>query len=143
MRQQQWVAGAAEVAAGGESVAVLKGQVGPGRAEDVSTAVQCEPGAGHDLDFAADRDGVEEPDGGIDVGFVVERSGGPVFGPAVFVGVLGRLHLEARAVTEHDFGEPGGVGARQDRSPEAVSNQSGQIAAVVQVGMGDDHGVNG
>lgn len=142
-RQQQWMAGAAEVAAGGEGVAVLEGQVGPGGAEDVPTAMQHEPGAGHDLGLAADLDGVEELDGGVDVGLVVERFGGPVLGPAVFVGVLGRFHLEARAVPEHDLGEPGGVGGGQDRSWEAVPDQSGQIAAVVQVGMGDDHGVDG
>ena len=72
------MAGAAEVAARGEGVAVFEGQVGPGGAEDVPTAVQDEPGAGHDLDLAADLDGVEEPDGGVDIGLVVERFGGPV-----------------------------------------------------------------
>ncbi|WP_392757973.1 hypothetical protein [Streptomyces sp. LN590] len=39
-RQQQRVAEAPEISAGGQSVAVLQGQVGPGRAEDVSTVVQ-------------------------------------------------------------------------------------------------------
>lgn len=137
------MAGAAEVAARGEGVAVFEGQVGPGRAEDVPTVMQNEPGAGHDLDLAACLHGVEEPDGGVDIGLVVERFGGPVLGPAVFVGVPGRLHLEARAVPEHDLREPGGVGGGQDRSSEAVPHQSGQIATVVQVGMGDDHGVDG
>lgn len=141
-RQQQRVPRAAQVTGGGQGGAVLQRQVGPCRAEDVSAVVECEPGAGHDLHVLADGHGVEERQGLLDVRVVVERFGRAVLGPAVCVGVPGGLHLEPRAVAQHDPGEPGGVGAGQDRSPESLPHQAGQIAAVVQVGMGDDHGVH-
>ncbi|WP_371675427.1 hypothetical protein [Streptomyces sp. NBC_01276] len=128
-------AGAAEVAADGEGVAVLQGQVRPGGAEDVTAVVQHQLRTGDDLDLAAHRYRIEVLDRVVDVVIVVERLGRPVLGPAVLVGVLGRFPLQAGAVAEHDLGEAGGVGAGQDRSAKAVPDQSRQVSAVVQVGV--------
>ncbi len=140
--QQKWVPRAAEVAADGEGVPVLQGQVGPGRAEDVAAVVQRQLRARHDVDLAAHRHGVEELHRVVDIVIVVERLGGPVLGPAVPVGVLGGLHLQAGAVTEHDLGEPGGGGGGQDRPTKAVPDQARQVPAVVQVGVRHDDRVD-
>ncbi|MGW6914195.1 hypothetical protein ACWGB8_10290 [Kitasatospora sp. NPDC054939] len=72
-RAQQRMDGSAEVAARGEGVAVLQGQVDPHGAEYVPGAVQPEPDSRRDLRVAAQGDRVEHAQGVLDVLVVVEQ----------------------------------------------------------------------
>ena len=54
---------------------------------------------------------------------------------------LGELHLELGRVEQHEPGELGGRRGAHDRAPEALVDEQRQQAAVVEVGVGEDDGV--
>ena len=58
------------------------------------------------------------------------------------VGVLRLLFLQVRAVPEQDLAQVAGGRRGVDRPPEPVAHQRRQPAAVVEVGMTDDHRVD-
>lgn len=51
--------------------------------------------------------------------------------------------LQVRDVAEHDRGELGGVARARHASTEPVLDEAGQVAGVIQVGMGQEHVVEG
>jgi len=53
--------------------------------------------------------------------------------------VLGFLGQQPGAVAEHDLGQFGRVRRGQHRAGEALAGQRGQVPAVIQMGMGQDH----
>jgi hypothetical protein len=84
---------------------------------------------------------------GLDVGdrgvvFGVQRHRGVVLGPAMGVGVLGVLREQPGTVPQDDLGQLGGVAGRDHRPGKALPRQRGQVSAVVEVRMGEDHGID-
>ena len=77
---------------------------------------------------------VERPDG---VGLGVEREGRGVLGVAPPVGPCRLLLVEVAGVGQHDAGQLGRAGRAPHRSPEAVAHEGRQVAAVVDVGVGE------
>ncbi len=69
---------------------------------------------------------------------VVEGFGLRVPGEALLARPRGVLVLQLRAVAQDDRDELGGVGGAVDRSVEAVAHERRQVAAVVEVGVGED-----
>ena len=55
----------------------------------------------------------------------------------------GVLLLEVCAVAQHDRGQVGGVAGADDATVEAVDDEPRQVAAVVEVGVRQQHGVEG
>jgi len=56
--------------------------------------------------------------------------------------VVRLLLQEVGTVTQDDLGRPGGVLSGEHRPLEAVSDRAGEVAAVVQVGVGEHHGMD-
>ncbi|MNC25624.1 hypothetical protein D3C75_737210 [compost metagenome] len=138
-------AGIAEVAgehqAAGQAV-VVHLQVDDGRAEDVSGVVE-----GH-LDATCHFHGLPvhhwptQREGQFGIGLGVQRlHQGFVLACAPLVFPLGVAFLDVRRVHQHQLQQfTGGIG-RVDRSAIALSRQPRQQAAVVDVGVGDHHGI--
>ena len=61
---------------------------------------------------------------------------------AMFVEPLQISRLDARGVGEHDLAEITRREGRVDVSLETVARERGKVAAVVDVGVGEDHGVD-
>jgi hypothetical protein len=57
---------------------------------------------------------------------------------AFLVDELGVVFLDVTGIPQHDIGQAGGGGGGEDRTCEAALDQVGQVAAVVNVGMGQD-----
>lgn len=73
----------------------------------------------------------------------VERQGWIVLGVVVLVGVPRVFFLDSGGVGEDNRAQVLGGRGTEDPAPEALSDQPGQIPAVVQVGMGQNDRVYG
>ena len=73
------------------------------------------------------------------IGLGVERLGRLVLGEALLVGIGGFFLLQLGRVEQHDAEQVGGGSVQRDAAPEAVVHQLGQVAAVVDVGVGEDN----
>jgi hypothetical protein len=111
-------------------------------AEDMAGAVPGGSKPRGDVDLGVEIDGGEALGRGPRVGLGVERPGRMVLGEAGAVGVGGVLLLEVATVGQHDPGERAGAPRREDVAPEAVPHERGEVAGVVEVRMGDEHGVD-
>ncbi len=76
------------------------------------------------------------------VGRGVERKGRTVPGRSPVRGVPGFLLLQVAAVGEEQLAQVRGAVGGDDRPGEPVPHQRGHVAGVVQVRMGQDHGVD-
>ena len=108
------------------------------RSEDVPGAGEARMHPAAQVEVAVEGDVVEQRQGALDVGLVVERQWRIVLGIAAPCGVAGLVHLQVRRVAQHDGGEFAGLGRAVDASVEAVLDQGGNVATVVHVGMGDE-----
>ena len=72
----------------------------------------------------------------------IERQGGLVLGEAMAVGEFGVLFLQVPGVGQQDRAEVGGRLRAEDGSSEAALDQQRQLAGVVEMGMGEDDGVD-
>jgi hypothetical protein len=137
--------GAAEVAAGGDGArppAAVEREPGPGGAEDVPAVVQGEPDPrahGHLVPGLGRGDQPHRP---VHVLLGVQGQRRVVLGPAVGVRVPGLLGQQPGAVPQHDLGQLRRVRGGQHPAGEALPHQRGQVAAVVQVGVGQHHRVD-
>jgi hypothetical protein len=77
------------------------------------------------------------------VALVEERESRVVSGIAAAVGAFGILLLDAGCVDEHDLGEVAGCRGAKDRAPESIADEARDIAAVVNVGVGEEDSING
>ena len=75
------------------------------------------------------------------IGHRVQRLGRRVLGVAVAVGERGLLLLQVGAVAQHHLGQPAGARRGPHRPAVAGPHQRRQPAAVVEVGVGEDHRV--
>ena len=66
-----------------------------------------------------------------------------VLGEAALVGEASLLLLDVGGVRQEDRGQFTRVAGREDRSAISVADQPGEPTAVVDVGVGDDDGVDG
>ncbi len=71
----------------------------------------------------------------------IERQRRLVLGEAVAVGELGVLLLQIAAVGQQDLAQIGGGLGRDHLALEAVLDQQRQIAGMIEMGMGQEHGV--
>ncbi len=118
------------------------GQLDHGRAEDVARVEEADRSRSAEVEGLIVGDLLDERHGGLDVLRGVERDDRVVHGPPL-LGVAppleGRvLFLDVRGVHERDGQDVGRGGRRQDRSGEALGDETGNEAAVVQVGMGEE-----
>jgi len=75
------------------------------------------------------------------VGFGVQRQGRLVLRKAAAIGIFGLLLLQARTVREQDAAQLERRPGTPDLSGEAVANEQRKIAAVIDVGVREDHPV--
>ncbi|GAA2592044.1 hypothetical protein GCM10009863_01250 [Streptomyces axinellae] len=134
--------GPAQVSARGQGVPVLQCQVHPGRSENVAGVFQAQVGVLVDLGDCPRFDRLEQVQRAVDVHLVVQRLRGVVLAVAASVGVLGLLRLQPCAVPQDHLGEPGRVRTAHHRAPEAVPHQARQVAAVVEVRVGEQDGMH-
>ncbi|MCU0272382.1 MAG: hypothetical protein MUE34_04035 [Acidimicrobiales bacterium] len=71
----------------------------------------------------------------------VERQGGPVLAVPALVGEAGLLLLQMGGVEEEHAAETDGARGGEDRTAEAVADDGRQVPGVVDVGVGQDDGV--
>lgn len=128
----------AEVAAEEHGRAAL---VEPHRRGPEDVAGRAEPGRdpAHRLELLVERMGPEAGQRRLGVGLRVERERRVVAGGPTQVGVAGVLLLEVGRVAQEDAGQRRGGRRAPDRSPEPVADQGGEVAAVVDVGVGEQH----
>ena len=141
------VVGAADVA-GEDELALAVGSVGgleveEGGAEDVAHVAELGAEAWGGVEDFAVGDAFEAVEGALGVAFGEEGEGGAVLGVAFLVGPVGFFLLEVGGVLEEDVGELGGGVGGVDGTLEAVLDEAGEVADVVDVGVGEDDGVDG
>ena len=112
-----------------------------GRAQDVARSAQGDRRAVRERDALAIPNRLEERQHALHVAGVVQRQGGVMFGEADLVGVRRVLLLQVSAVAQHDLGQLRGLARAQHSAAEALTDQSRQVARVVQVRVGEDNGV--
>ncbi len=101
-----------------------------------------------DLDVARDRnravvaDRLQQRDRAKRVRLGVQRQGGGVLRVAVPVRVFGILFLNPAGVGKDDAAEILGAGRTEHPAPESLRRQSRKVAAVVQMGMRQDDGID-
>ena len=72
----------------------------------------------------------------------VERKRWFVFGKTVFVGKERIFFLDVTTVGQQDLTQIAGARGGVDATPETLLGQQGHIAAVIEVGMGENDGVD-
>lgn len=145
-RSHQRRAGVAEVAGKHQAARlhlVVELHFDDRRAEDVPGVVKGHPHATSDRHGAAEADRPAQLERAFGVGLGIQRLDARLADPvAPAVLPLGVLFLDVRGVQQHEFQQfAGGLGG-EDRALEALGRQARQQAAVVQVGVGDDHRVD-
>ena len=127
----------AEIAADQQAAVVLL-EDGEGRAEDVAGAMERDRGAAGQLGLTDGRP--ELADGPLGIGGVEQGQRRIVTRVPTVAGVLRVLDLEMRGVAQHDRCNLRCTRGADHRAVEALANQAGQVAAVVQVRVGEDDG---
>jgi hypothetical protein len=84
----------------------------------------------------------DQADRAVDVVLGIERQCRVVLGPAVGIGVLGFFRQQPGAIAEHDLGQLGRVPCGEHRAGETLAGQRGQVSAVIEMGMGEDHRID-
>jgi hypothetical protein len=95
------------------------------------------------FDGRVEGDGPEERKGVGCVVRCVQRECRVVLGETAFVGEACLFLLDVGGVGEEDRAEFARLAGREDRPAIATTDQSGEPAAVVDVGVRDDDGVDG
>jgi len=133
----------AEVAADHDRRAVLDLEAHARRAEDVPGPPEAGLNTGDHFEGLAEVVGPEVVERGPGIVLRVEGQGGLVSGPSVAVGVLGLLLLQVAAVGEDDADELAGRRRAVHGTVEPVEDQPREVTAVVEMGVGQHHGVDG
>ena len=108
------------------------------RAEDVAGVQQPHVDAAAQVERLVVVDGAEAAHGAPDVIGRVQRQRRVVLAEALAVGVLGVLFLELRGVEQDDLREVARGRRAVDGAVEALADEAGQGAAVVEVGVRED-----
>jgi hypothetical protein len=138
-RGHQQVAHAAHVAREQQRTRALAHVDGRG-AQQVAAGREAHLGAAQrDAAIARHRDELLQRRLGL--AHAVQRQRLLVAAGAVLVGAAGVFLLQVGAVAQQHVAEVTRGGGRVDRPVEALAAQCGQVAAVVQVGVGQQHGV--
>jgi hypothetical protein len=140
-RVHQQVVGAAEVAREQDAVPGHFQQQA-GRAQDVAGGREGGPPAANGLEGLAERLRVDPAQAVQRIAAGVQRQRRCVFRKAVPVGEGGVFFLDVAAVGQKDAAEVARAGGGVHPSVEAFAHQHRQVAAVVQVGVGQDDGVD-
>jgi tetratricopeptide (TPR) repeat protein len=114
----------------------------PGRSEDVARGPERRAHTGGGVERRVEVGGHELGDAPRGVGFGVQRLGRVVLGEAVPIGVVGLLLLEPGRVGEHDLAELRGAVGHEHRAREPLAREHRHVPDVVEMGMGDDDGVD-
>lgn len=110
-----------------------------GRPEDVSGTPQLHAHAAGQLHAPTVRHGLEEVERPLCVRGVEQRKGGSMSRVARQVGVRRFLLLDPRSVAEHDRDQLCRGRRAHHPAAVAVTDEHGEVAAVVEVGMCEDH----
>jgi len=144
-RAQQPVRGAPEVAAAGQGAGARapgEFQPGPGGAEDVPGVVQRQRGVRCDDGRLARVERGDQAHRAVDVLFGIQRQRRMVLRPAAGIRLLGFLRQQLGAVAEHDLGQFCRVARGVNLAGEALARQRGQVSAVIEMGVGEDHRID-
>jgi len=96
---------------------------------------------GGDLFPSVVGDGLDHFNDASDISFVIEGESLATAGGEVLVEVEGVFLLDVGGVVEHDFGDVESRRSAEDGAGETGFDESGEIAAVVDVGVREDDGV--
>jgi len=110
-------------------------------AEYVPRTAIARPDARRDREGGVIRTAGEERQDGMGIGDGVERQGRTVLRVAPPVGALGLLFLQMRGIGKQDLRERCRRAGTVDRPGEPVPHQQRQATGVIDVGMGQDDGV--
>ena len=102
---------------------------------------QCRSPAGQSL-WLVEGDDLETVNGGDGVFVCVERQSRLMLGETVPVRVSGVLLLQVARVGQQDPAEFRGRFGAEDRAPEAMLHEEGQIARMVEMGVGQNDGID-
>ncbi len=111
------------------------------RAENVPGLVEAEPDIGGDLVPGGEGARFEKPQGPEGIALREQRFGRLVACIAAAVGMLGVKLLDAAGIRQQDFAKIARQAGAQDRSPEPVIDEHGQVAAVIEMRVGEDDSV--
>src|SRR5690606_36023148 len=113
-----------------------------GGAENVSGPAQRQPGASGQARFLVKGNIDEFRQHALRIDDTVQGQRRLVFRRAFAVGVFRILFLQPGAVEQNELGDVVGGGSGVDLAFEAFQQQPGQIAAVIEVGMGQHDGID-
>jgi hypothetical protein len=140
-RQHQQVVRAPEVAREQQPLAADLDQQA-GRADDVTGRLQPGLPARQRLEGMEGRHGLQPLQAGLGIGDGVERQRGVVLGKAMPVGKGSVFFLDMARVGQQDLAQVARARCAPDPALEAFAHQQRQVAAVVEVGMGQHHRVD-
>jgi hypothetical protein len=140
-RVHQQVVGTTEVAREQDAVPAHF-QKQAGRAQDVAGGREGGPPAANGLEGLAERLRVDPAQAVQRIAACVQRQRRCVFRKAVPVGEGGVFFLDVAAVGQKDAAEVARAGGGVHPSVKAFAHQHRQVAAVVQVGVGQDDGMD-
>lgn len=133
----------AQVAGEGEgtrSGGGVEAKVDHGRTEQVSGLVEGGVDAGSHLEGSVIRDGFEAKEGAVDVGSLVEGFDLRFARSPLTIEILGIFFLNFGGIAEH-HGDQGACGrSAVDRAEEALLDEVGQIATVIDMGVAEQDG---
>jgi hypothetical protein len=113
------------------------------RAEHVAGLDKAGPHAGQNLELLAQRAALKQPYCVAGIVGGVQRLDGRIAAADPFLVPVQRVFiLNVGGVGQHDVGQVARGRRRIDRPFESLANQPGQLAAVIDVGMGEDHRVD-
>ena len=96
----------------------------------------------HDRNRTVVADGLQQRQRTLGVARRVERKRGRVLRVVVAVGVASVFFLDVRGVGEHQRAEVAGACRAEHAALESLGDQAGQVAAVVEMRVGQDDGVD-
>ena len=128
---------AAEIA-GEDHALAAPGDLDDGGAENMPGMAQPDPGAARDILLLIEGKAGEMRQRALGIGDAVERQGRLMLGEAVTIGEFRVLLLQMAAVRQQDAAEIRRRLGAMDARPKSVAHQSGQIAGMVEMGMGED-----
>jgi len=112
-----------------------------GGTENVPGVAEAEFEFGGDLLEAAVGDGLHELDDAPDVAVFVQGEDFATAGGEMLIEVEGIFLLDMSGIVEHDLGDVERGGGTEDGTVEAGFHQSRQVSAVIDMGVGEDDGI--
>lgn len=110
------------------------------RTQNVAGGIQAAGEVGEEADSVAEFDRVKKGDRCLSVGAVIKLARLGMAAVSLFARIRGVFFLEPCGVAQDDGDKARGVGGAEHGPGEAVTHEGGEITAVVQMGVGENHG---